>query len=341
MADKKTSLILIDKNRLWIFSAMTGEVLNLDLPTTVMKDMEVLNHELFIKQFESFISVHNLTGSRVVIVMAESLLFNKDFSGIEELKRQEAIDIFVANVPFDSIAQTTVRQDKKVTVIVANRDLIVLIKNSLEKHKCDSTLALPATVFSNLNVAAGLNQQLAQTMISQAEELKAYNLMEPAFVPNSSHSITTDAVSDKSHPQRLPLLLGTFGGLISLLIGVAVVTNSQSTVPPSRASAVSKTPKIAPTAVSNIQSLRLDLIRNDQKASVSSQLKAIFQSNGVTDVRELLDSDGALGSSQIIFSNAVTVSVQGQIINIVKTIEPGFSTKIVTGLARDVEIRLK
>jgi len=58
-------------------------------------------------------------------------------------------------------------------------------------------------------------------------------------------------------------------------------------------------------------------------------------------LKELVDNTIVLESSQLVFSQAIPVVVQEQIINIVKTVEPVFSTKVVTGLSRDVEIRLK
>lgn len=340
MADKKTFLLFVDKNKLWLFSALSGETFNLDIPTTVMKDMEVLNHELFIKQYESFIAVHSVNESRIYIVIATPLLFVKDFSGIEDIKREEAITSFIENVPFDSISKTTMHFDKTMRVIVANKGLITLIKNSLDKHKCEVIQTLPANVFTSLNVINGLDLQTARTILAQADSLRAYNLLDPQPVPNTTHNITVSA-TDKEHPKRLPLLLGTFGGLLSLLVGVSIVSNSQPTLPPSRATGIAKAPKAIVTVVPNIQSLRIDVIRNDQKATVSSQLKTVLQSSGVSDVREFIDNSASLSASQIIFSNTVSISNQGQIMNIVKTIDPVFSTQVVAGLARDVEIRLK
>lgn len=346
MSDKKATLILLDKNRLWLYHGTTGEILNLDFPTTVMKDMEVLNRDLFIKQFESFLNVHKVEGPRVDLVIAPSLLFSKDFSGIEEPKKEEAIKSFVDNVPFDSVAKTTMHLDKVVRVIVANKDLITLVKRSLEKRKCEMFLALPATAIANLTISAALDQQTALAVLEQSDSLKAYNLLEAAPVANPLMNITANA-ADKSHPKRLPLLLSMFGGLISVLIGVAVVTNSQPTVPASQASVVLKPLPLAvkPTIVASpsamIKTLRIDLIHTDRVASKSSQLITSFKSNGVADLKELVDNAMALETSQLVFSQAVPVPVQDQIITIVKTVEPIFSTKVVSGLGRDVEIRLR
>ncbi|MBP6044840.1 MAG: hypothetical protein WAT72_04565 [Microgenomates group bacterium] len=346
MADKKVSLILIDKNKLWLYSGATGEILNLDFPTTVMKDMEVLNRDLLIKQFESFLSVHKVDGPRVDIVIAPSLLFIKDFSGIEEPKKEEAIKSFVDNVPFDSTAKTTMHMDKVVRVIVANKDLIILIKHSLEKRKCEVPLILPATVITNVSISSALDPQIAKAVLGQTDSLKAYNLLDTGPAINPLKNITANA-ADKSHPKRLPLLLSMFGGLISVLIGVAVVTNRQPTIPASQASVVlNPFPSLAkPTIVASpsaiISTLRIDLMRTDQAASKSSQLRTSLKNLGITDLKELVDNTIVLESSQLVFSQAIPVVVQEQIINIVKTVEPVFSTKVVTGLSRDVEIRLK
>lgn len=346
MSDKKSTLILLDKNRLWLYHGMTGEVLNLDFPTTVMKDMEILNRELFIKQLESFLNVHKVDGPRVDLVITPSLLFSKDFAGIEEPKKEEAIKSFIDNVPFDSIAKTTMHLDKGLRVIVANKDLITLVKRSLEKRKCEMLLALPATVFTNVTVSTALDQQTALAVLGQSDSLKAYNLLEAVPIVNPLMNITANA-ADKSHPKRLPLLLSMFGGLISVLIGVAVVTNNQPTVPPSQASVVLKPlpltvkPTVAASPSAALKTLRIDVIHTDQTASKSSQLISSFKRDGVTDIKELVDNATTLETSQIVFSQSVTVPVQDQIIFMVKTVEPLFSTKVVSGLGRDVEIRLK
>lgn len=346
MSDKKTSLILFDKNRLWLYHGTTGEIINLDFPTTVMKDMEVLNRDLFIKQFESFLSVHKVDGPRVDLIIAPSLLFSKDFPGVEEPKKEEAIKSFVDNVPFDSVAKITVHLDKVARVIVSNKDLITLIKRSLEKRKCEMLLALPATAFTNVSVSTVLDEQTAQAILSQLDSLKSYNLLEASPTANPLMNITANA-ADKSHPKRLPLLLSMFGGLISVLIGVAVVTNSQPTVPPSQASVVLKPlplavrPTVAASPSAMMKALRIDLIHTDQAASKSSQLSSSFKSSGVGDLKESIDNAMVLESSQVVFSQTVPVLMQDQIINIVKVIEPVFSTKVVSGLGRDIEVRLK
>ena len=346
MSDKKASLILLDKNKLWLYHGTTGEILNLDFPSTVMKDMEVLNHELFIKQFESFLSVHKVDGSHVDLVLAPSLLFIKDFAGIEDAKKEDAIKSFVDNVPFDYTAKTTVHLDKMVRVIVANKDLMTLIKRSLEKRKCEMPFALPATVIPNVTITTGLDQQTAQTILGQFDALKAYNLLEVAPILSPLHNITANA-ADKSHPKRLPLLLSMFGGLISVLVGVAVVTNSQPTVPSSQASVVAKPlplrakPTVTASPSATINTLRIDLIHTDLVASKSSQLQQVLKSAGATDLREVVDNAIVAESSQLVFSQSVPVTTQEQISNIVKTVEPIFSTKVVSGLSRDVEIRLK
>lgn len=347
MADKQQSLLLIDKVRLRLYSGMTSEVFSLEFPTTVVKDMEVLNHELFIKQFESFLSVHNITDSHVSILLAPSLLFTKDFSGIEPTKKDEIIKGFVENVPFDSVATTTMHLDKVLRVIAANKDLIYLLKSSLEKHKCTVPLALPAVVSANIQVANGLNAQVAQAVLGQIEALHGYNLLDPVLPVGTLQNITANA-ADKQHPKRLPLMLGAFGGLIAILVGVIAVTNQEPTVPNPQASApAAQTPMQAasPTQSAStsatLQTLKVDIVHNEQAAVLASQLATILKNAGVVDIRDLANNTPVGQASQINFADTVPVTLQEQIATAAKTVDSTVVTKVVTGLSRDVEIRLK
>jgi len=348
MADNQTSLIYIDKNKLWFYNSATREVLSLDFPVATVKDMEVLNRELFTKQFESFLSVHKIVSSRVNFVISTSLLFLKDISGIEESKKDEAIREFVENVPFDNVANTTVHQDKTVRVIAINKDLLTLLKRTLEKNKFEIGLALPMSLVPNISIHGALDAQTAQLVLGASDGLKMYNLLDPIQVLSPLQSITENA-ADKKHPKRLPVLLSAFGGLISILVGVAVVSNTQPTIPSSQAKAPPKitpasllvTPTTVITLSRTLQTLRIDLIHSSQNSSDSARLLSVLKTAGITDVKEVVLNSGALDTSQIIFSQAVPTQLQNQLVSVVKSVFPNFSTRVVSGLLRDVEIRIK
>lgn len=347
MVDKQTILVHLDRNRVWLFKP-SGELLFLDLPTTVMKDMEILNHELFLKQFESFLSVHAVQSNHAYITVSESLLFVKDFSGMEPGKQVEAIKLFVDNVPFDSVAKTEMHLDKVTRVITANKDGILLAKSALVKQKCEVLLALPIPAFGSMSTQGGVTPQLCSQILSAADGLKEYNLFDPSPILSPLQSITENA-ADKKHPKRLPILLGAFGGLIAILVGVVVVTNTQPTIPPSQAEtlaplptrAVQQTPTASPSAL--IKTLRVDVIQGAAVASSSGRVLTALRSAGITDLRELQGQipENQTEAVQITFSQTLPAAVQDQVTAIIRAVDSTVTTRIVSGLQRDIELRLR
>lgn len=344
MVDRQIILIHLDRNRVWLFKP-TGELLYLDLPTTIMKDMEILNHELFLKQFESFLSVHAIQSHHAYVTVAEALLFTKDFSGMEPGKQDEAVKLFIENVPFDNVAKTTVHLDKTTRVIAANKDEILLVKSALTRQKCEVPLALPISVFTSVSTQGGVTPQTCAQIVAAADNLKEHNLFDPPPIMSPLQSITENA-ADKKHPKRLPVLLGAFGGLIAILVGVVVVTNSQPTIAPSQAETLAPLPTRAPSTTvaaspsAALKTLKIDIVRGATPSSTSAKMSAALQTAGITDLREVQDQVGAQGAvGQVTFSQTIPSSVQDQVMAIVRTVDPSVTVRVVSGLQRDAELR--
>lgn len=348
MAAQQTILVHMDRSRVWLFKA-PQDLQYLDLPTTIMKDMEILNHDLFLKQFASFLSVHAVQSHRAFITVAESLAFVKDFSGMEPGKQEEAIKVFVENVPFDNVAKSQLHLDKVTRVIATNKDGIQLVKSALLQQKCEVVLALPIGAFQSISTQSGITPQVCLQLISAAEGLKEYNLLDPSPILSPLQSITENA-ADKKHPKRLPLLLGAFGGLIAILVSVIVVTNTQPTVPPSRAETLAPLPikKISPTtaatatASATLSVLRVDVVQGTASASTAPRIMQALRDRGISDVRITTGTPTQVtADSQVSFSQTVTSSDQDQVMTILRVIDPLITSRVVAGLSRDIEIRLR
>ncbi len=346
MADKQTILTHLDRARVWLYFA-TGELLYLDLPTTIMKDMEILNHELFLKQFESFLNVHGVRSSRAYITVSESLTFTKDFSGMEPGKQDEAIKLFVDNVPFDNVAKSVLHLDKVTRVITVNKDAVLLMKSALVKQNCEVELAVPIGAFNSVSTQGGVTPQLCSQILGSIENLKDHNLFDPSPILNPLQSITENA-ADKKHPRRLPILLGSFGGLIAILVGVVVVTNSQPTIPPSQAETLAPLPTRAVSSTktasqsASIATLRVDMIQGATQSSSSAAMETALRAAGIVDLKRVQDTSNIqILSTQVTFSQALPTSLQEQFMSIIRSIDASVTSRIVSGLQRDVELRLR
>jgi hypothetical protein len=181
MAAKKlpTGILFIDGNRIDVYNSSKNTVLSLDIPQEVVKYSEVLDREKLHLMAKSFIETNKLAPSSLIVVLAKTILFQKDFvkdretEGQQELQAQDFID----NVPFESVGSKIVPLEKGVRVIAANADLYESIMSTFQQLGFSIQSLLPVTLFGDEIQIERLTTESEKIFSQKSESLRKYSLI--------------------------------------------------------------------------------------------------------------------------------------------------------------------
>lgn len=183
MAAKKlpTGILFIDANRIDIYSAPKNAVVSLDIPQEIIKYSEVLDREKLHLLLKSFIETNKLTPSSLIVVLAKSILFQKDFvkalEGEAEDQQKLQAQEFVDNVPFESVGSKIVPLEKGIRVIAANADLYESIISTFQQAGFSIQSLSPVTLYGDDIQIERLTSESEKIFSGKNESLRKYSLV--------------------------------------------------------------------------------------------------------------------------------------------------------------------
>ena len=215
-----------------------------DIPVTAVRDLEVLNRDQLNTIIETFLTSGGITGGSLIMVLSNTLLFEKqivqDLS--DEKRRAGAIKEFIDNVPFEQVAYLSYPVQTGVGVMATNEELFIAIKKAFERKNVQVHLIVPVRAFGDIQVAqSGLDAQTAVFFMQNADQVKQFAfhatippIVEAAYTGGSTPppSSKKNSTNGKKEKTKLPIYLSVFGFLIFVLVVMLVITNQPSATKP-------------------------------------------------------------------------------------------------------------
>lgn len=175
-----TGILFIDVNRIDVFSSLKGTVISLDFPQEIIKYAEVLDREKLHLLVKSFIETNKITPSSLIVVLAKTILFQKDFvAKDQETQEQQALAAqdFIDNVPFESVGSKIVPLEKGIRVITANADLYESVMSTFQQAGFSIQSLLPVTLFGDDIQIERLTTESEKIFSGKSEALRKYSLI--------------------------------------------------------------------------------------------------------------------------------------------------------------------
>lgn len=113
---------------------------------SVVSDLDVLNVTLLTESIISFIGQNNLQTKDSILVISESVYFEKDYPGITREQEVPVTQLFIDSIPFENVLVKTYLIENGIKIVVANKDLCVAIKNAFEASGFMVTAVTPTAV---------------------------------------------------------------------------------------------------------------------------------------------------------------------------------------------------
>src|SRR5437588_516351 len=100
---KSTSILYIDRTKMDLFLKDSQALFHLEMPTTVLKNIEVMNKDELAAMIKNFIETNKIPPGEIYFVLADTLFFMKDFSLMAAPAEKLEIEKYLDIVPFENI----------------------------------------------------------------------------------------------------------------------------------------------------------------------------------------------------------------------------------------------
>ncbi len=221
----KTGIVYIQRDKFQIYSPSLSGILEFRYVPELVKDMDVIDKELFENIVKLFIENNKIPAGSLVIFLGDTACFIKDFLGEDAEKLKAQAKEFADQAPFDSVSTKTFAISKGIRVFATNKDLYEAIQIAFEKEKFTIEAVLPGfLVGDSISTAPELTQQAAAVILRKLNTVRQYNLLHPdveVIKDTTAPDDKTSGLALRSAPtdkKRLLLLIGVFGFLITALV---------------------------------------------------------------------------------------------------------------------------
>lgn len=261
----------------------------LDFPTNVVKNQDVINSGGLNKLLIDFLSQEKINPQSAVLLLAPELLYEKNILALSPEEAQQKFDSFLVKIPFTQISKIKIFDADKIHVIATNAHLWTLIKDGLEKIGWKIELVLPAPAVGILG-ATLKNKEEAQTALQKLDDAKRYNFLNKA--PDVNQPILSPGKSQVTASLNKVWWIGGLIIALVAIIGIPLIfyRNQMMIVKPDIKTVELPTPTIIQKAVSpnqvmvNKTDLTIEVLNGSGVAGQAGKVKSILEKVGFLNI---------------------------------------------------------
>lgn len=211
----RDAIIFLDKNQLFVYDG--NGVLKLDIPETIIRDVDIIDKSGFDSLVDTFIKTKKLNPTQVWLILADGVCFSKDVTQTDSVKIEGEIKDFLESVPFDQVLSKRYRAQQGVRVIATNLEYVEAITEIFEREEFVMEGIIPGAVFPGFNVKKVLDANFARYILENKNLMRAGNMLTKVNLPVNQPG--TPEPQKKS--KLLPYLI--IGFIVLLIIFLAVI----------------------------------------------------------------------------------------------------------------------
>lgn len=224
MFNQRSILILfINRNRFQLYGGSLTGVVTLDVPTSVVQDMEVLQKDGMYTLIKQWVKQYALVGTELFIVFSQSTYVEKIFLTNEHEQMERDILKFFETVPYESIWTKVYPADKGKRAVACNKTLYETIHQGFSLQGLPTKAVIPASALGVLSNKLALDAELIQYILKNLDSLTRQSLLDIQELGFTAPVESKEPTSPSKKGNSLPMLLGVFGVLIAILIIMVVI----------------------------------------------------------------------------------------------------------------------
>lgn len=355
-------IIFLDRSGFIIYQDTLSNVWQFPFSQDLVQNLDVVNKEQLINLIGSFIQTNKVIPSSLIIVLSDSVIFQKDLTGLQpkpesqqpslqaslspdktinkhqidfankELQEKE-IKNFLDNVPFEEVLAKVINNTR---IVVVNKDLLEAIVDPFKKIGCIVNAVVPCFMYQQyIDFSGGLSQDIARVILQQEERLKLGNMLtgQPIKTQQDPYGEPQKAPKEKSNNLRQFILIVVF---VFLLIVLAIVyltlgrtpQASPSPIAPSPTAALQTEPTSSPTdrnassSAVDLQTIKITIIGNKETAILDNGLKNLLSKSGFQNIAIKDSTNPVPARPSVLFTKSVPDSLRQKVIAEIKKIFP-------------------
>lgn len=357
-------IIFLDRNGFLLYQDTLSNVWQFPFSPDLVQNLDVINKLQLVNSIGSFIQTNKLIPSSLIIILADSVIFQKSLSlqknqedGLPQedktinksqidfsIKEQQEKEIkkFLDSVPFEEILAKVVNNTR---LVATNKDLLETIVHPFKKMGCNVEAIVPAFMYQQyIDFSQGLSQNIAKIVLQQGDLLKLGNMLTNQQAVESkqdSNDQPQNVPKEKPNNTRQFVLIAIFVFLIIVLVIVYLISRTSLTPPSSSqnnvlqpsesqsntapTAALQATPTIAPPTAIDLKTIEIAVVKNQETEILASALKNLLTQSEFLNVT-LQDSTGPIpAKSSILFSKSIPEPARQKVIVEIKKLFPDIS----------------
>lgn len=211
-----STIVFLDRNKLLFYGGNTSSVLSMEIPATLVSDLEVLDRDglyVFVNQWLK----QNQLGMDLYMIISSNSYYDQFITGTTESAQETEILKFYDMVPFDDLLTKIMTVDGAKRVFAMNKTYIDAIRNAFALQGRKVSLIFPVGVLGQFAKNRWMDAQMGDYVLKHLNELRMYNVAEGSVKESYVLSQTKNTQESKTSP-RLMIMVGVFGLLLLILI---------------------------------------------------------------------------------------------------------------------------
>ncbi|OGG12525.1 hypothetical protein A3D77_01165 [Candidatus Gottesmanbacteria bacterium RIFCSPHIGHO2_02_FULL_39_11] len=308
----KSAILYISKDKFDLWGQSFSQVLSFVFPLDLVRDLEVINHEGLIISVQSFIERNKIPPLKIVIVLSDTICFEKEVpENGNPFEREDILNSFADMVPFDRVSRKILKIEGKQRIIGTNKILWDTIRESFTNQGSVIPAVVPSSALSIPDILSNFNPKYARVAFTKAENLREANFFENT---GETGGLSPSSSKPVNHTREI-ILGGVFLLLLIILVVLIIVMKPFSP---------SNEPEIPPSTevqgATSEKNLIVYVTASEKEQEVADSLEKSLILKGFKEIR-INFSHSAVGEIKTIsFSPDITDEKRNAVISSVKTL---------------------
>lgn len=210
------------RNSMILFGSMFSSIQTIEFSPDSFKDLEILDRLKLENQIKFFLENNKIHPSNVIMVLSESVLFERDIVGVSPQEIDAYSQDFVDTVPFEHVSSQVFDIQNGKKIIATNSEVYELIGEVFQDLGFSIITVVAETILGKSLVSpqTGMDTDISY-FLKKMDYMKSNNFAPNISQPRVSEIANTNSV-EKEDKKRLYILLGIFVFVTIIFIFIIV-----------------------------------------------------------------------------------------------------------------------
>jgi hypothetical protein len=212
-------IVYVDRNRLQFYGGKSSSISAMDIPLSVVSDVEVVNRDSLYTLVNQWMKQNALGGNQLFFVLSPSIYFEKVITSATDTEQETEILKFYDMVPFDELLTKVITSTpaREKWAFATNSAYIEALKHAFLLQGLHVMGVIPAMLLGSLAAKRWMDEEMGAYVVKHIDVLQAATVLTNDD-PQISVSGTSASMPTTTNNPRLMIMVGIFGVLLLSLI---------------------------------------------------------------------------------------------------------------------------